>query len=95
MSLAELESLLAPLLAEEGPVSALALELIAAKAYEEGDFARARKEFAFLQVAPNAPQGVITRAGAALAVIPVVTTETPQPAEPAESTSDQDEEGGQ
>lgn len=90
-TLAELEGRLGPLLEAEGALGALALELIAAKAFEEGDYARARKEFAFLQIAPGAPSGVISRAGAALAVIPVV----PEQTEDTPETAPLDEEAGQ
>lgn len=70
VSLAELEALLAPLLAEEAPISALAQELVAAKAFAEGDYDRARTEFNYLRFAPNAPNGVVQRAEIALATIP-------------------------
>ena len=91
-SLAELEARLSSVLQDEGPIGALALELIAAKAFEEGDFARARSEFALLQVLPNAPSGVLARADAALSVIPSV-PETP--IEPAPETENSEEEAGQ
>lgn len=71
MSLADLEALLGDLPSESTALGALALELIAAKAFKEGDFARARKEFGYLRFAPSAPQGVIQRAEVALSVIPV------------------------
>ena len=99
LSLAELETRLAPLLEATGPVQALALELVAAKAYEEGDYARARKEFAFLQIAPDAPQGVASRAEAALAVIPTAPAEPADPpgGAPSETSPepDSEEEAGQ
>ena len=71
LGLAELEALLADLVDGEDSYAVLAQELIAAKAYEAGDFERARKEFSYLRFAPNAPQGVLRRAQIALAVIPV------------------------
>ena len=91
-SLAELETRLSTVLQDDGPVGALALELIAAKAFEEGDFARARSEFALLQVLPNAPPGVLARADAALSVIPSVPE---APIEPATETENSEEEAGQ
>lgn len=94
LSLLELESKLSDLLNKEGPISALALELIAAKAYEAGDFERARRDFAFLKVAPNAPQGVVSRAEAALAVIPVKNLPDAESVE-AEITNPTEEEAGQ
>jgi hypothetical protein len=72
LSLAELEALLGGLLADEDGLGILAKELIAAKAYEEGDYARARREFSYLRFAPNAPQGVVIRSQVALAVLPVI-----------------------
>ena len=66
----ELESLLGPLREDEGAFGALAVELIAAKALEEGDIAYARSEFNYLLVAANAPPGVAVRARQALATMP-------------------------
>jgi len=91
LSVVELEEMLSDLLQAEGPASALALELIAAKAFEEGDYARARRDFAFLQVAPNAPNGVVVRAEAALAVIPAISPAAPVISPTEETTSTEDE----
>ena len=93
LSLEELETKLSGLLDNNGPASALALELIAAKAYEAGDFERARRDFAFLQVAPDAPPGVIARAEAALSVIPIAQDQTPELAAPKEATLTEEEAG--
>ena len=82
LTLAELQEKLAGPLQEEGAIGALALELVAAKAYEEGDFAKARENFSLLKVFPGAPPGVVSRAEAALAVVPA-----PLPAD-AESETD-------
>ncbi len=96
----ELEGLLAPLADEEGPFAALASELIAAKALQEGDIEFARREFTFLRLAQNVPSGVVTRAENALAAMPPLVvedapvTETdpveapaePESAEPTEET---------
>ncbi len=71
LSLADLETRLAGLVLDESAIGALAQELLAAKAFEEGDYVRARSEFNFLTLSPSAPQGVRRRADAALAVIPL------------------------
>ncbi|MEL6386252.1 MAG: hypothetical protein AAFR41_06415 [Pseudomonadota bacterium] len=69
-TLAELEAMLAPLLSGDSPASALAQELVAAKAFEAGDFERARTDFNYLRFAPNAPEGLRRRAEIALTAIP-------------------------
>lgn len=71
-TLAELEVFLGDLPKRPTAIGVLATELIAAKAFREGDLARAREEFSYLQLAANAPPGVIQRAEVALTVIPVV-----------------------
>ena len=80
----ELEGLLAPLAQDDGPFGALAKELIAAKALQDGDIEFARREFSFLRLAQNVPPGVITRAQQALAALPPISAEvdTPEEAEP-------------
>lgn len=78
-SRAELEAFLAPLADSDGPFGALASELIAAKALQEGDVAFARREFNFLRFAQNVPPGVVTRAQQALAALPPETEETVEP----------------
>ena len=80
----ELEGLLAPLAEDDGPFGALAKELIAAKALQDGDIEFARREFSFLRLAQNVPSGVVTRASQALDALPPVSVETPEPA-PADS----------
>ena len=94
MTLGELEQKLAGPLNEEGAIGALALELIAAKAYQEGDYRKARENFSLLQVFPGAPNGVISRAEAALAVIPAATPE-PAPEVPEPVNENPEEEAGQ
>ncbi|MEM7458783.1 MAG: hypothetical protein AAF331_04900 [Pseudomonadota bacterium] len=84
-SRSELEGLLAPLAEDDGPFGALAKELIAAKALQDGDVEFARREFSFLRLAQNVPPGVVTRATQALDALPPVSEETPEPA-PADST---------
>jgi len=70
MSLADLEALLDPLMKRDNAMEAVALEIIAAKAYAVGDYTRARAEYGFLNISPNAPGGVKRRAQNALSVIP-------------------------
>ncbi|MEO1188844.1 MAG: hypothetical protein AAFW60_07210 [Pseudomonadota bacterium] len=85
VSRSELEGLLAPLANDDGPFGALAKELIAAKALQDGDIEFARREFGFLRFAQNVPSGVVTRATQALDALPPVSEVTPEPA-PAGST---------
>ena len=87
MNLAELEAYLGDLTSETTAIGAFALELVAAKAFRDGDLEGARTEFSYLTFAPNAPQGVTQRAETALSVLPapaapVVTPETPPTPEP-------------
>ncbi len=69
-SRAELETMLGPLIDDTSAFTALAQELIAAKALEEGDMDFARAEFNYLSIAPNVPAGVVKRASQALASLP-------------------------
>lgn len=80
----ELETLLAPIIDDQSAFGALASELVAAKALQEGDVEFARREFNFLRFAQNVPPGVITRAQQALAALPPISAEvdTPEEAEP-------------
>ena len=70
-SMTELEATLGSLVDDEGPLGALARELVAAKAFATGDTARARTEFNRLRFDAAAPAGVKRRAELALAAIPV------------------------
>lgn len=70
LTLAELEATLGSLADDESTLGALSRELLAAKAYQEGDFARARTEYNRLKFDAFAPQGMARRADIALAVIP-------------------------
>lgn len=90
LDLRALEDLLAPLLADETPIGALAQELVAAKAFETGDFDRARRDFNSLRFSAYAPQGLVQRAEIALAAIPRPSpgTEDVSPAEPSQLTQD-------
>lgn len=85
LSRSELEGALAPLSQDDGPFGALAKELIAAKALQDGDIEFARREFSFLRLAQNVPPGVVTRATQALEALPPVSELAPEPA-PAEAT---------
>lgn len=69
-SRAELETYLGSLLGEQSSFGALALELVAAKAVQEGDTAFARQAFGELRFLANVPEGTVTRANAALAALP-------------------------
>lgn len=97
ISLAELETMLDGLKEEETGLGALARELIAAKAYAEGDTARARTAYNRLKFDAAAPQGVIRRAEIALAAIPIpAETTEPAPAEepaPADAPETTEETG--
>lgn len=92
---AELEDRLAPLLAEDTPLGVLAQELLAVKAYAEGDYETARREFNRLRFSANAPQGLVQRATIALDAIPrpAPAAEDIVPAEPGDGdmTSDEDQ----
>lgn len=79
MTLSELETYLGDLTSEQSAVGALALELVAAKAFKEGNYTRARLEFNSLLLSENAPRGVKERASIAIDVLPV-TIPTPAPA---------------
>ena len=100
-SMADLEATLGSLVEDEGPLGALARELIAAKAFESGDIARARTEFNRLRFDAAAPEGVKRRAEIALAAIPPAPaeettasdTETPVEGEAPAETADIEETG--
>ena len=79
MTREELAGFLSPLSEDEGPFGALASELIAAKALEEGDVEFARREFNFLRLAQNVPPGVMLRAEQALETLPPVSAEVETP----------------
>ena len=81
MTREELQGFLGTLPDESSAFGALALELIAAKAMQEGDFAFARSEFNLIRVSANVPPGVARRANQALAAMPVVAAPVDDPAE--------------
>jgi hypothetical protein len=68
--LAEIESIVAPLVAKGGQVAALARELVAAKALASGDIERARTEYQVLALEIDAPQQMQIRVNQALATLP-------------------------
>lgn len=70
----ELSAYLQPLIDGESSFGALAQELLAAKAWKEGDNDEARQLYSDLQFMVNAPPGLATRANIALAVIPKETS---------------------
>ncbi len=82
-TLAEVEAALGALKDDDSAIGALARELLAAKAWDSGDAARARTEFSRLQFDPKAPEGVRQRAEMALAIIPVTAAPAAPPADPA------------
>ncbi len=69
LSLADLDARLSPLTGPGRPFRFTARELLAAKAFEEGDLKRARQEYGYLSLALDAPAGTRNRAGQALAVL--------------------------
>ena len=75
----ELTGLLSPLSEDEGPFGALASELIAAKALQEGDVEFARREFNYLRLAQNVPPGVMRRAEQALETLPPISADVSAP----------------
>lgn len=80
MTREELTAFLVPLSNDDGPFGALATELIAAKALQEGDVEFARREFTVLRLAQNVPPGVATRAQQAVEALPPIRDEADAPA---------------
>ncbi len=96
MTLEELELTLGSLVDDESTVGALSRELIAAKAFEAGDAARARTIYNRLRFDAHAPRGLVQRADIALAAIPVPPdTEETTEAAPAEPAPAEPQETGQ
>lgn len=86
-NLAALDARVKPLIDGGGAFGFLARELIGVEAYEAGDYTRARTEFAYLDAAFDAPQGVRQRAQRFLAVLgPAAESETPAASAPAAQT---------
>ncbi|MBK8196793.1 MAG: hypothetical protein IPK75_00385 [Acidobacteria bacterium] len=100
LSMSELETTLGALNSEDSALGALARELVAAKAYADGDIARARAEFTRLKFDAAAPPGVVQRAEIALDALPVApeaaNPETTAPTEaPADAAQPTPPENGQ
>lgn len=77
----DLTQMLSPLANDDGPFGALASELIAAKALQDGDVEFARREFNFLRLAQNVPPGVMRRAEQALETLPPISVDVATPTE--------------
>jgi hypothetical protein len=71
--LAEIETLVDPLIKKGGFAGSLARELVAAKALEAGDVARARAEYQALSLELDAPEAMKQRAEQALQALPAGT----------------------
>ncbi len=71
-TLADLDARLKPVIAKGGGVSALARELLAAKALDSGDIERARADYQALSLDLDAPQQLQNRARQALLTLPKV-----------------------
>ncbi|MEM9053852.1 MAG: hypothetical protein AAGB16_00880 [Pseudomonadota bacterium] len=89
MTREELQTYLGGLTAESSAFGVLALELVAAKAMAEGDYAFARSEFNLIRVSANVPPGVARRASQALAAMPIVVQEEPEQEAEAASATEQ------
>jgi len=70
MTLLELREFLGDMSNEPSAFGALSLELIAAKALQEGDIELARSEYNLLRVSDNVPAGAQQRIRNALATLP-------------------------
>ncbi len=91
LSLADLDARLSPLTGPGRPYRFTARELLAAKAFEEGDLKRARQEYSYLSLALDAPTGARNRAGQALAVLgpePPAAPRQDTPAKPKSESKD-------
>jgi hypothetical protein len=75
----QLSARLKPVIDRKGAFAPLAKELLAARAWEAGDGAAARTAYSVLQLDLNAPEGVRTRAGQAIAVIDAAATKSKTP----------------
>jgi len=85
--LVDLEKDLKPLLDRTGAATAMAKELIGAKALAEGDIERARTEFEALALDLEAPRGVQARVQQALATLPQRKVNLDAPGVPAAATT--------
>jgi len=69
LTLADIDAKLALLTGPGRPFRFTARELLAAKAFEDGDLARAREDYTYLSLALDAPSGARKRASQALALL--------------------------
>lgn len=91
-----LEARVQPLIADGGAFGYLARELLGVEAYEADQLERARTEFAYLDTAFDAPQGVRERAQRFLAVIgPAPEAAATPPAAPASVASGAEKKTGE
>jgi hypothetical protein len=95
LTMAELEATLGALVNEDTALGALARELIAAKAFADGDIARARTEYSRLKFDAAAPAGVVQRAEIALDAIPLPPETAPDTTAPETTPADEPQETGQ
>jgi hypothetical protein len=84
--LADIEKLVDPLIKKGGFAGALARELVAAKALEAGDVARARAEYQALELELDAPEAMKQRAAQAVDSLPAAPAAA-TPAAPAAATA--------
>lgn len=96
LTLAQMEAELAALVAQDNQIGALAEEAIAAKAYADGDLARARQAFGRLRFNAAAPASLVQRATIAYESIPRPAADaedgaTPTEAEPLASEPETEE----
>ncbi|MET0546538.1 MAG: tetratricopeptide repeat protein [Caulobacterales bacterium] len=80
--LAKLTTRLQPVIDRKGPFAAMAQEVLAAKAFDEGKLDEARSKYQSLLLALDAPEGVKQRAQVAMALLP------PSQAKPAAAAAD-------
>ncbi len=81
--LAELESIVKPLIDQGGHIGALARELVAAKALAAGDIERARTEYQALSFELEAPEAMKLRVSRTLGTLPPKPAAAAPPATPA------------
>lgn len=95
LTMSELEATLGALVNEDTALGALARELIAAKAFADGDIARARTEYSRLKFDAAAPAGVVQRAEIALDAIPLPPETAPETTAPETAPAEEPQETGQ
>ncbi|MEO1028670.1 MAG: hypothetical protein AAFX02_06380 [Pseudomonadota bacterium] len=70
MTFAQTEAMLGSLPSQETQMGSLALELLAAKAFEAGDYQRARDDYGYLAISPFSAPNLTNRAQRAMNAIP-------------------------